>query len=278
MRPRLAARPGPRLVAGPCRRWHTRGVTLPTSRFADSTPAGVLGTAGRYPVDSPEVLPLTLAGRPLLTPGPLRIYTCGITPYDVTHLGHASTFVWADLIASLAHATGVEALTCRNVTDVDDVLTAAARGKGRHYDDFALTQEFLFERDMRALSAARPDLTPHARGFIRPVQRLASALLHRGCRLRTRRLRLLPRRRRARGRRPVRSLGAGGLARRSGTRTTCRVATPRSTSRCGGRLGRTTLRGRARGAGAGPAGTRSAPRWRWPASATRSTCWSAAPT
>ncbi len=161
-------------------RWHTRGVAISPSRFADSTPAGVLGTAGRYPVDSPQVLPLTLAGRALVTPGPLRIYTCGITPYDVTHLGHASTFVWADLVASLAHATGVDALTCRNVTDVDDVLTAAARGKGRHYDDFALTQEFLFERDMRALSSAPPDLTPHARGFIRPVQRLATALLGSG--------------------------------------------------------------------------------------------------
>ena len=140
----------------------------------------MVGTAGRYPVDSPRVLPLTLAGRPLVTPGPLRVYTCGITPYDVTHMGHASTFVWADLIASLAHATGVDAMTCRNVTDVDDVLTAAARGKGKHYDDFALSQEFLFEQDMRALSAARPDMTPHARGFIRPVQRLAAALLEAG--------------------------------------------------------------------------------------------------
>ncbi len=139
-----------------------------------------MGNAGRYPVDTPAVVPLTVAGRPLLGPGPLRVYTCGITPYDVTHIGHASTFVWADLIASLAHATGIEAMTCRNVTDVDDVLTAAARGRGKHYDDFALTQEFLFDRDMRALSAARPDMTPHARGFIRPVQRLAAALLQAG--------------------------------------------------------------------------------------------------
>ncbi len=139
-----------------------------------------MGVAGRYPVDSPEPLPLTLAGRTLLSPGPLRIYTCGITPYDVTHVGHASTFLWADLIATLAQATGVETLTCRNVTDVDDVLTAAARRKGWHYDDFALTQEFLFDRDMRALSAASPDLTPHARGHIRGVQRLAAALLDAG--------------------------------------------------------------------------------------------------
>ncbi len=141
---------------------------------------GVVGTAARYPAHPPRAVPLTLAGRALLTPGPVRVYTCGITPYDVTHLGHASTFVWADLIASLAHATGVDAMTCRNVTDVDDVLTAAARGKGRHYDDFALTQEFLFDRDMRALSAAPPDLTPHARAFIGPVQRLATALLDSG--------------------------------------------------------------------------------------------------
>lgn len=152
-------------------------MTLPTSRFAGAPLAGVLGTAGRYPVDSPQAQPLTVAGRSLVTPGPLRIYTCGITPYDVTHVGHASTFVWADLISSLAHVTGVESLTCRNVTDVDDVLTAAARSKGRHYDDFALMQEFQFDRDMRALSAAQPDLTPHARGFIRQVQRLATALI-----------------------------------------------------------------------------------------------------
>ncbi len=153
---------------------------MPSYRFADSTLPGVVGTAGRYPVDLPALVPLRLAGRSLLTPGPLRVYTCGITPYDVTHLGHASTFVWADLIASLAHATGVDAVTCRNVTDVDDVLTAAARGEGKYYDDFALTHEFQFDRDMRALSTARPDMTPHARSFIRPVQRLAAALLDAG--------------------------------------------------------------------------------------------------
>ena len=140
----------------------------------------MVGTDGRFPVTLPPVLPLTLAGSTIITPGPLRVYTCGITPYDVTHVGHASTFVWADLIASLAHASGVDAVTCRNVTDVDDVLTAAARVKGRYYDDFALTQEFLFERDMRALSAATPSMTPHARGFVRAVQRLAAALLDTG--------------------------------------------------------------------------------------------------
>ncbi len=152
-------------------------VSEPTLHLADAGLPSVLGTEGRFPVAVPAARPLTLAGRRLIPAGPVRVYTCGITPYDLTHVGHASTFVWADLIASLAHATGVEALACRNVTDVDDVLTAAARGKGRYYDDFASSQEFLFERDLRALSVARPTMTPHAHAFIRAVQRLAAALL-----------------------------------------------------------------------------------------------------
>ena len=52
----------------------------------------------RYPATTPAPTPLVVAGHPLLPVGPVRLYTCGITPYDVTHLGHASTFVWADLV------------------------------------------------------------------------------------------------------------------------------------------------------------------------------------
>ena len=51
---------------------------------------------------------------------------------------------------------GVEVVISRNVTDVDDVLTRAAEARGQHYDEFALSQEFLFERDMEALRVHRP--------------------------------------------------------------------------------------------------------------------------
>jgi cysteinyl-tRNA synthetase len=60
---------------------------------------------------------------------------------------------------------------------VDDVLTAAAIEHGRPYDEFALTQEFLFERDMRALGNRAPDHTPHARLHVAHVTQLAAALL-----------------------------------------------------------------------------------------------------
>ncbi|MDQ1663456.1 MAG: L-cysteine:1D-myo-inositol 2-amino-2-deoxy-alpha-D-glucopyranoside ligase, partial [Blastococcus sp.] len=117
--------------------------------------SGVLGFSGRVTGqdDAPALrtADLRLDGRPLPVLSPARIYVCGITPYDVTHLGHASTFVWADLLGSVVRATGAEVVTSRNVTDVDDVLTRAADARGRHYDEFALSQEFAFEQDMRAL-------------------------------------------------------------------------------------------------------------------------------
>ena len=156
---------------------HDRGVQ------SSVHPSGVLGAAGR--VSSQETGPprsslLSLAGRPLPLVAQARIYTCGITPYDVTHLGHAATFVWADLLASVVRMAGVSAATCRNVTDIDDVLTVAASGRGRPYDEFALTQEFLFDRDMTALSVARPQHTPHARAHVQHVVQLAGALLRTG--------------------------------------------------------------------------------------------------
>lgn len=145
--------------------------------------SGILGTAGRVPLVESEPLrtsDLTLAGGRLPLTATARIYVCGITPYLVTHLGHASTFVWADVLQCVARLAGVETETCRNVTDVDDVLTAAALEHGRPYDEFALTQEFLFDRDMRALGNRAPDHTPHARLHVAHVSQLAAALLATG--------------------------------------------------------------------------------------------------
>ena len=45
-----------------------------------------------------------LGGRPLQLVGRARVYACGITPYDVTHLGHASTYVWVDVLARVLAA------------------------------------------------------------------------------------------------------------------------------------------------------------------------------
>lgn len=123
---------------------------------------------------------LRLGSHPLPLTVPARVYICGITPYDVTHLGHASTFVWADTVARVMRMAGTDTVVTRNITDVDDVLTRTAVERGRHYDEFGLSQEFYFDRDMAALHVRPPDHAPHARHHVRHVVRLAAALLAAG--------------------------------------------------------------------------------------------------
>src|SRR2546423_12821475 len=75
---------------------------------------------------------IRLGGRALPVVSPARLYVCGLTPYDVTHFGHAGTFVWADAAAAVFRAAGAETVACRNVTHVDDGLPGAAAQRGRH--------------------------------------------------------------------------------------------------------------------------------------------------
>ena len=107
-------------------------------------------------------------------PGPtVLMYTCGITPYDATHLGHAATFVSYDVLQRRLIDLGHTVKCVRNVTDVDDPLFAKARELGVHYLDLAAGEEARFERDMVALNALPVFSTPRAssaipdiRGFI----------------------------------------------------------------------------------------------------------------
>src|SRR2546430_9100115 len=109
-----------------------------------------------------------------------RVYACGITPYDVTHLGHAAAFAWVDTLGRTLRFLGVEPEVCRNVTDVDDVLDAAARRAGAAYDTFAAIQQFQFDRDMAALNVRAPEHEPRAHRYVEQVIRLASGLLDAG--------------------------------------------------------------------------------------------------
>jgi cysteinyl-tRNA synthetase len=123
---------------------------------------------------------LRIGDRPLPVVGRARMYVCGITPYDTTHLGHAATFVWADVAARVLRHLGVEVEVCRNVTDVDDVLDAAAARAGSRFDSFAAVQQFRFDRDMAALKVRRPAHEPRAHNHVAQVVTLAAALLDSG--------------------------------------------------------------------------------------------------
>src|SRR3954469_10986321 len=140
--------------------------------------------AGRVTAETarPDATPpvLRIGGTPVSLIGRARIYVCGVTPYDVTHLGHAATFVWVDAAERVLRRLGVQAEVCRNVTDVDDVLFDAATKAGAHYDRFAAVQQFHFDRDMDALGVRWPGHEPRAHPFVPQVIDLAAALLANG--------------------------------------------------------------------------------------------------
>jgi cysteinyl-tRNA synthetase len=131
-----------------------------------------------HPGDGPSGI--TLAGQRVELLDRARIYACGITPYDVTHLGHAATFVWVDALGRVLRLLGVEPEVCRNITDVDDVLDAAAGRAGTAYDAFAAVQQFEFDQDMTALSVRPPEHEPRAHRYLEHVIRLAAGLLDAG--------------------------------------------------------------------------------------------------
>ena len=114
-------------------------------------------------------------------PGPtVLMYTCGITPYDATHLGHAATFVIYDILQRRLVDLGHTVKCVRNVTDVDDPLFAKARQLGVHYLDLAAGEEARFERDMAALNMLPMHSSPRASSAISDIRGFIGIVLERG--------------------------------------------------------------------------------------------------
>lgn len=114
-------------------------------------------------------------------PGPrVLMYTCGITPYDATHIGHAATFLAYDVLQRRLIDLGHEVRCVRNVTDVDDPLFAKARQLGVHYLDLAAGEEARFERDMAALDVLPVYSTPRASSAISDIRGFIGMVLERG--------------------------------------------------------------------------------------------------
>ncbi|WP_148613207.1 cysteine--1-D-myo-inosityl 2-amino-2-deoxy-alpha-D-glucopyranoside ligase [Nocardioides rubriscoriae] len=109
----------------------------------------------------PVVLHDTASGGPVtVTPahgGPARLYVCGITPYDATHLGHAATYVGFDLLLRAWRNAGHQVRYVQNVTDVDDPLLERATKVKVDWVELAERETELFRQDMQALRVLPPD-------------------------------------------------------------------------------------------------------------------------
>ncbi len=89
--------------------------------------------------------------------GPARLYVCGITPYDATHLGHAATYIGFDLLLRAWRNAGHDVTYVQNVTDVDDPLLERADKVGGDWRELAERETALFREDMEALRVVPPD-------------------------------------------------------------------------------------------------------------------------
>ena len=114
-------------------------------------------------------------------PGPIvNIYTCGITPYDATHIGHAATYVTYDVLQRRLRDLGYETRCVRNVTDVDDDILRKARELGVHYLDLAAKETNRFNEDMSALEMIPCWSEPRATSAIAEIRKFVAKLLEKG--------------------------------------------------------------------------------------------------
>ncbi|MBS1146393.1 MAG: Cysteinyl-tRNA synthetase, class Ia, partial [Proteobacteria bacterium] len=115
-----------------------------------------------------------------LTPGMIRMYVCGMTVYDLCHLGHARVFVVFDMATRWLRASGYQVEYVRNITDIDDKIIKRAAENGE--TPAALTERFIREmhQDEHALGVLPPDHEPRATAYVAQMLALIGQLIDNG--------------------------------------------------------------------------------------------------
>jgi L-cysteine:1D-myo-inositol 2-amino-2-deoxy-alpha-D-glucopyranoside ligase len=109
-----------------------------------------------------------------------RLYVCGITPYDATHIGHANTYLAFDTLQRVWLDAGLEVHYAQNITDVDDPLLERAAATGVSWRDLADQQIELFRHDMTALRILPPQDYVAVTEVIDEIAQAVAVLLDRG--------------------------------------------------------------------------------------------------
>ncbi len=110
----------------------------------------------------------------------VRIYVCGVTPYDTTHLGHAFTYVSFDTMMRYLEFQGYKVKYVQNVTDIDDDVLRKSRELGMQWDELGRRETERFLRDMDALNVRRPDVYAKATEEIPNMIPIITTLIERG--------------------------------------------------------------------------------------------------
>ena len=115
-----------------------------------------------------------------LVPGHVRMYVCGMTVYDLCHLGHARSMVAFDVVQRWLKASGFRVTYVRNVTDIDDKIIKRALENGETIR--ALTDRMVeaLHQDADALGIERPTLEPRAMDYVPQMLAMINTLQHKG--------------------------------------------------------------------------------------------------
>ena len=115
-----------------------------------------------------------------IKPGEVSMYVCGVTVYDLTHIGHARTFITFDVIKRSLERLGYAVRMVRNHTDVDDKILARAQERGE--EPLAMSRHFIEEldRDMGALGVGKADVEPKVSDHIAEIIEMVEALVGNG--------------------------------------------------------------------------------------------------
>ncbi len=105
--------------------------------------------------------------------GVARLYVCGITPYDATHLGHAATYLAFDTLVRVWLDQGLRVDYAQNVTDIDEPLLERAARDGQDWRDVAAREIALFRDDMAALAVVPPQ---HFVGAVEAMDDISAAV------------------------------------------------------------------------------------------------------
>lgn len=110
----------------------------------------------------------------------VKIYACGPTVYDSSHLGHARKEIVWDTVQRYLRFLGYDVIYVRNITDVDDKIINRAKERGIGPDRLAREYTYAFWRDMDALNVASPDFEPRATEFISQMIAFVQDLIKKG--------------------------------------------------------------------------------------------------
>ncbi|MFW5451477.1 MAG: cysteine--tRNA ligase [Methylophagaceae bacterium] len=115
-----------------------------------------------------------------IEPGRVKLYVCGMTVYDLCHVGHARVMVVFDVVTRYLRASGYEVTYIRNITDIDDKIIARANENGENIQ--SLTERFIDEmnQDADALGVIRPSQEPKATESMAEIITMIETLITKG--------------------------------------------------------------------------------------------------